>query len=38
MACEKVDDILAHHKPEPLDKDIAKDIRNIVKEADKELT
>ena len=38
MACEKVDDILAHHKPEPLDKDIAKDIREIVKEADKELT
>ena len=37
-ACEKVDDILAHHKPEPLDKDIAKDIREIVKEADKELT
>jgi trimethylamine:corrinoid methyltransferase-like protein len=29
---------LAHHKPEPLDKDIAKDIREIVKEADKELT
>ncbi len=37
-ACEKVDDILAHHKPAPLDKDIAKDIRDIVKEADKELT
>ena len=36
-ACEKVDDILAHHKPEPLDKDIAKKIREIVKEADKEL-
>jgi len=37
-ACEKVDHILAHHKPEPLDRDIAKDIRDIVKEADKELT
>jgi trimethylamine--corrinoid protein Co-methyltransferase len=40
MACEKVDHILAHHKPkpEPLDRDIAKEIRAIVKEADKELT
>ena len=36
--CEKVDHILAHHKPEPLDKDIAKEINDIVKEADKELT
>ncbi len=38
QACEKVDQILAHHKPEPLDRDIAKEIREIVKEADKELT
>jgi len=36
-ACEKVDHILAHHKPEPLDKSIAKEIHDIVKEADKKL-
>ena len=36
VACEKVDDILANHEPKPVDSDIKKELRKIVKRADKE--
>ncbi len=35
IACEKVDDILANYEPEPLDRDINKELEKIVKENEK---
>lgn len=37
QACEKARTILADHKPEPLDPDIAKQLRRIVADADREV-
>jgi trimethylamine--corrinoid protein Co-methyltransferase len=37
MACERVDDLLAHHAPKPVDNDIKRALREIVQRADKEL-
>jgi len=36
-AKEKVKTILEKHRPEPLEKDVAKEIREIIKRADKDL-
>ena len=36
-ACEKARQILAEHKPEPLDPDVAKEIRKIVAGADRDV-
>ena len=37
ICCERVDEIFAKYKPEPLDKDINKELMKIAKEADKKL-
>jgi trimethylamine:corrinoid methyltransferase-like protein len=37
MACERVDDLLAHHAPKPVDNDVKRALREIVQRADKEL-
>jgi trimethylamine--corrinoid protein Co-methyltransferase len=37
VCCERVDEILATHEPQPLDRDINQELEAIVKQADKEL-
>ncbi|UCH02187.1 MAG: hypothetical protein JSV20_10380, partial [Candidatus Bathyarchaeota archaeon] len=37
ICCERVDEILATHEPQPLDNDINQELEAIVKQADKEL-
>ena len=37
VVCERVDEIFAKYEPQPLDKDINKELETIVKRADKEL-
>jgi trimethylamine--corrinoid protein Co-methyltransferase len=37
ICCERVDEILTSHEPQPLDKDINRELEAIVKQADKEL-
>jgi len=37
VCCERVDDILASHEPQPLDRDINQELNTILQKADKEL-
>ena len=37
ICCERVDEIFAKYEPQPLDKDINKELKTILKRADKEL-
>jgi trimethylamine--corrinoid protein Co-methyltransferase len=37
VCCERVDEILATYKPQPLDRDINRELEAVVKQADKEL-
>ena len=36
-ACGHIDEIFAKHEPQPLDKDVNKELEAILKKADKEL-
>jgi trimethylamine--corrinoid protein Co-methyltransferase len=36
-ACRRVDEIFTKHEPQPLDKDVNKELEAILKKADKEL-